>query len=455
MRKYVTFLLVIIILVLSLEPRMPVSNVSFAQEKEFRACWVSYIDIEKYLKDLTKEQFENAVEEMYDRIMDNGMNVVMVHVHAMGDSIYESEYFCFSKYVASETVPSYDPLKLMLELAHEKGLLFIAWLNPYRLSIGNETTEIYKQGGSYEKYKEFTITYSNADGEACMALDPASRKTIDLIKAYICELLDGYAVDGIFFDDYFYESGMSDVPEAEKKKNVNVLVKEVYTLVKEKSPEASFGISPAGNIQYAMSIGADVDTWLSQEGYVDYLIPQIYWTDEYIVGGHKEAMFSDRCASWKEKNKAGKPLYVGLALYKSGVYDAADVGWSVKDNNLSQQYATAKIFGYGGYAMFRYEWLLRNEACAELEYFKGYVGKAEQLYEGNAHVEKHTPTDAAEAVTEEQVTGVLSVEGSMAYSDFDTGENAMDLGLLAGDYVKLAGEIFDSAKKIIKIYILW
>ncbi len=61
-----------------------------------------------------------------------------------------------------------------------------------------------------------------------------------------------------------------------KRENVNILVKNVYQTIKSIKSNVIFGISPAGNIQNCMSIGADVETWLSQDGYVDlYYAPDL------------------------------------------------------------------------------------------------------------------------------------------------------------------------------------
>ena len=58
--------------------------------------------------------------------------------------------------------------------------------------------------------------------------------------------------------------------------NINTLVSGVYSAIKSINPQVQFGISPQGNITNDLNMGADVETWASQKGYVDYLCPQIY-----------------------------------------------------------------------------------------------------------------------------------------------------------------------------------
>ena len=106
-----------------------------------KACWISFLDIEERLQDKTEKAFRTTVSAMYDNVLAYGMNTVIVHVRAMGDALYPSDYFPWSEYLTSDRRdPGYDPLQIMLELAHAKNLQFEAWLNPYRLSRDNEST---------------------------------------------------------------------------------------------------------------------------------------------------------------------------------------------------------------------------------------------------------------------------------------------------------------------------
>ena len=63
------------------------------EAEDYRACWISYIDIETYLKDKTEAAFIAKVNVMYDKIKNAGLNTVIVHTRAMGDAYYVSTYF--------------------------------------------------------------------------------------------------------------------------------------------------------------------------------------------------------------------------------------------------------------------------------------------------------------------------------------------------------------------------
>ncbi|MGN0435554.1 MAG: glycoside hydrolase family 10 protein [Wujia sp.] len=337
-------------------------------QDEIRACWISYIDIEGNLKDLTEEEFILRYRCMLQSLIDNKINTVIVHVRPMGDAIYPSEYFPWSSYIcSSQEGLGFDPLKIMIEETHKQGLRFEAWINPYRISLGNDTTDYYKGLSYYELYKDYMIEYNNPSEEVCLSLNPASEQARKLIVQGLVEIVGSYDVDGVHFDDYFYVDGMGENVDIEvRKSNVNLLIMEVYDTIKSIKPDCIFGISPAGNINYARKQGADIDTWLSQEGYIDYIMPQIYWTDNYIISGELVSLYSDTCYKWQEINVLDKTMVVGLALYKVGETSEIDLGWGNNNQNLKRQYEIAKNIGYEGYGLFRYQWIEEPISYTEL-----------------------------------------------------------------------------------------
>lgn len=396
-----------------------------------RACWISFLDMQVYLLDLSEEDFTQKVSEMYDTIIEYGMNTVIVHARAMGDAMYPSEYFPMSIYIDSDRNISYDPMAIMVELAHEKKLYFEAWINPYRLSKNNATTESYKVTEFYEQYKDITIEYEDAAGETCLSLDPAKDGTNQLICNQVKEIIQNYDVDGIHFDDYFYMPNMVEgLDDTTKKSYVNSMVKQVYDTVKSIDSTVTFGISPAGNTTSARSQGADIDTWLSVPGYVDYIMPQIYWSDSYMMEGVLTTLYSDRCNEWMNLNTLDIPIYSGLALYRVGEESETDLGWSQADDNLKKQYEIAYNMGYDGYALFRYEWIEMEMASLELSNLYSYSCN---LPDGGVYVEENIDdVDATEedASTENENTDACeTVEETLSYADNVMSDSFMILHL--------------------------
>lgn len=361
-----------------------------------KACWISYQDIHDELKDKSETEFRVAVSAMYDNVIANRMNTVIMHVRAMGDAMYPSNYYPWSTYISSDrSNPGYDPLAIMVEIAHKKGLNIEAWVNPYRLSYSNQTTESFKKTSYYGKYKPYIKEYKNGD-QVCMILDPSKQESRDIITNGVKEIVVNYDVDAIHFDDYFYVSayvesfGDGKEPSVqERKDNVNKLVRQVYKTIKDVNPNCEFGISPEGNLENARNQGADIDTWLSNEGYVDYVMPQIYWTDSYkLMSGSITTMFSNRCNEWQSLNVNDMPVYVGLALYRVGEESSSDLGWATSSNNLAKQYEIAYGKGYDGYALFRYGYLNKSIAKMEISNLNNYVDLLDGKYpsDNNSYV---------------------------------------------------------------------
>ena len=114
-------------------PQLPAAK-PVVQEGEMRAVWISYYELDGRGK--TADQFADMIGGMFDKIKGMGLNTVVVHVRANSDAFYPSSYFPWSEYAAGQQGqnPGYDPLNILIEAAHDRGLAFHAWLNPYRVS---------------------------------------------------------------------------------------------------------------------------------------------------------------------------------------------------------------------------------------------------------------------------------------------------------------------------------
>ena len=392
-------------------------------DTEFRAVWVatvSNIDISKQ-----KNKSDEAINEWkqnYLSILDNAekynLNAIIFQIRPCNDAFYPSKYNPWSEFLfAYGKDPGWDPLEWMIEVTHERGIEYHAWMNPYRASLTMSTSIVQSTGSSVRnvydydndalqksKHETFSDLKANcekaydgtdvdnpvfATGEELehnvvmgtenkYVLNPASENTIEHLENTIREVVENYDIDGIHFDDYFYPTNIKKykkVPAATRRQNVNVMVRKVYQTVKQKKKSLKFGISPAGDITYCEKIGADVRTWLSQSGYVDYIIPQIYWSNNYIMSGKKTALFNERLAKWREINKRDVPMYVGLALYKTGYSLKEDPGWKKSSGNIASQIRQIRSGNTEGYVFFAYKDLIRSGAAKELKKYYKEIGK--------------------------------------------------------------------------------
>lgn len=274
-----------------------------------KGTWLSFVDEEDLLKNKTREDFDKTFDSICRKLRDNGGNTIFVHVRSHNDAIYPSAVYPWSMHMLSGTDPGYDPLKDMVKIAHKEGLAIHAWINPYGY-----------RNGMISEHPELANDVN--------------------ILAGIRELLDNYEIDGIHFDDYFPPLGAEAL---------NNMVHSVHELCAEKG--RVFGISPQGNIDNNMAMGADVTTWLSKIGYVDYIAPQIYWTDNYGENGNTK-MSTERLEAWAKLNTADIPMYVGMALYRAGNEYKDDPGWMKQNDNLKKQAEKAVSLGYDGYIIY-------------------------------------------------------------------------------------------------------
>ena len=293
---------------------------------EFRAVWFSFRDWQTYLKGKNEADFTSAFNSVCQKAKDNGLNTIIIHVRSHNDAVYPSSCYPWSDQMTGGN-PGYDPLSIITSKAHENGLQIHAWINPYG----------YRNG----KYC----------GDKSLA-------TADNIIAGIKEILGNYPVDGIHFDDYFPPLGASVH---------NALLKRAYETTHAYGKV--FGVSPGGNIDNNRNAGIDIDTWLSTPGYIDYICPQIYWSNKYGKNGDV-TMFSDRLDAWRGLNKAGIKMYVGLAAYRVGESSKSDKGWSSQNNNLSSQVTELRNKGCGGYVLFSYSSIAGSACATEMKNLK-------------------------------------------------------------------------------------
>lgn len=341
---------------------------------EYRAVWISYLELGGMLTGKTAGQFRSNIGAAYDNVKNLGCNTVIVHVRPFGDALYDSDYFPTSYLITGtegDSLP-FDPLKIMVEEAHNRGLTFEAWLNPYRvraragrtLSSDNPAQQYINSGSD--------AVYQTANGG--IFYNPGSREAIDLIVNGVREIVRNYDVDAIHFDDYFYATTDSGIDSALyaangggkslaawRRQNVNTMVREVYAAVKAEDSAVRFGISPQGNTKANYdTLYADVATWLANPGYVDYICPQIYY-------GFNNATcpYSSVLKEFNSMIKAsGIDLYVGLAAYKIGNEDtyagaSGKYEWQQNSDLLSRMVAEARETGhYKGYCLYSYSSLI-------------------------------------------------------------------------------------------------
>ncbi len=171
----VIFILMCITLFIYFVFPTPLVNLS---KFEKRAVWLSYVDLEK-LDYSTKESFEKGFKEILDDVSYYNGNTLIVHVRPFGDALYFSKLFPISKVICHKTSLSFDPLKVMVNMAHQRKIALEAWVNPYRISTSRNTFQNFIDSSSKKKWLEDgkkTIGYK----EYCYIFNSSSRQMLPL-----------------------------------------------------------------------------------------------------------------------------------------------------------------------------------------------------------------------------------------------------------------------------------
>ncbi len=341
------------------------------EQEEKRGVFVSYIELQNYIKDEDEGKSKENVLAMINNIKKMNLNLIVLQVRSNSDAIYESKIFPVSGYVSTEEGGKcYDVLEYFIKEAHKKKIAVYAWINPYRIRTNEDVSSISEKNPAF-KYINTDIIYVGGG----IYYNPSKKEVEDLIVRGVEEIVNNYQVDGILFDDYFYPNNEIDQKDYEQyKKEFGEIKKEDYNLMivnkliervhkvcnKAKIP---FGVSPDGNNENNYNKNfADIKTWLSSDKYVDFIMPQIYY------GFYNETKpFQKVLEEWNSliKNKKIK-MIVALAFYKVGMYDKyAKSGaweWERADDIIMKEIILSRnISSYDGFCLFRYGYLFDNK----------------------------------------------------------------------------------------------
>ena len=293
-----------------------------------KGVWISFYEIREYLENTSEKAFISKIDDLTDKLKGKGINTVFYQLRAFCDAFYISDIFPEDKCVNGE----FDPFDIFLDIAVDKGIKVHGWINPFRVSY-NRSTAVLENcpvvNGLYKEDKTSLIVCDKG-----IYLNPCNPKSREIAYKGVREVLDKYPVDGIHFDDYFYPETKLPTEKSYKeykklggtlsvgdyrRENISSFVSGIYSLVKSYGKDKIFSVSPCADIDKCRDVFyADVELWSSEEGYADYIIPQIYY------GFNNETMpFAETVEKWEKiVDINAVTLVCGLASYKVGEEDA-------------------------------------------------------------------------------------------------------------------------------------
>ena len=216
-----------------------------------KAMWLSQYDLVDVYTENGKQRertdFIEKIETILDKVVDMGINTLIVQVRPFGDSFYPSAYYPLSSYAvgAYGNKGDYDPFGIIIERAHRLGLSVHAWVNPLRLMKDGEIGMI---GYEYpiRQWHDSALGDMISSVSGRLYLNPAYKEVRELICNGIREIIELYSVDGIHIDDYFYPTtddsfdhavysryvgngGSLDLASF-RRDQINRLIKEIYII---------------------------------------------------------------------------------------------------------------------------------------------------------------------------------------------------------------------------------
>lgn len=354
-------------------------------KRELRSSWLATVWALDWPKTKNKATSASGVatqkselDELLDNLKNAGFNAVSFQVRSMCDAMYKSSYEPWNQYLAGtrgkEPYNKFDPLAYCVEQAHARGMECHAWVNPFRFASNDGSSHTTTQD-NYYRNNGMLMTHETLSGTATI-LNPALASVRTRIKDICHEIATNYDIDGIMFDDYFYNP--SYIPEDEtaqdytnyenyrstggtmtmaewRRDNINKTLKLIYDdLQTIKNGTIRFGLSPQGigggnggdgvephpeipsidsyNIitndsQYG-KIYSDPVAWI-KGGYIDYISPQIYW-----VTTQEKHPFGPLCDWWSDvAYQFGRHCYVSHTI--SALEDAnTEANWKERATQI-------------------------------------------------------------------------------------------------------------------------
>lgn len=321
------------------------------------AAWLTAVSLSDMLKGATEAAYRAAVHQELTWLCENGFTDVFVQVRSNGDAYYRSRVYPR----AASWSQDFDPFQVFLEENRQVGLQVHAWINPYRCQTAGQMLKIPDTYPTRMWAQEQAEPIVQVSGR--WYLNPADAHAQALICTGAQELLDGYDIAGLHIDDYFYPTTEPELDAAAfaasrsedltawRTEQVNTLVAALYA--QAHAADRIFSISPRGDpAASAQLLYADPETWCSQSGYCDWILPQLYYGFDNETCG-----FAEMLALWQGMVQTdGVRLIPGICTYKVGQADdwagTGRMEWVTEQEIPARQAAAVLETGLNGVAVY-------------------------------------------------------------------------------------------------------
>ncbi len=351
--KKVICIIVVLFMLTGCSKATPNNKAAVTAEREFsRGIWLSFNEINSFLESTIgfKEEFSTVIENLkLLKITD-----LYFHIRSHCDSIVKSELFPMTEAAKS---CDFDILQYVIDTCHKENIRVHAWINPYRVTASDSDTEKLSENSPVKKWlnDETTENDKNVVIYNGIYLNPAESDVRRLICDGVREIIDGYNIDGIHFDDYFYPTTDSNFDKVSyenyknntlfpmgldnwRRANVDALIFDCKTAIEQSGKDIIFSVSPSADIENNYNTHyADIEYWC-EKGLIDVVIPQLYFGFAHT---DKSFNFNNLLKNWASLcGDSRTELKIGLATYKIGTQSATDgTEWAENSDIISRQTA--------------------------------------------------------------------------------------------------------------------
>jgi len=326
---------------------------------EFRSAWVTTAWSLDWPTGSTPAAQQQSMRDILDQLEAQHMNAIVFQVSARGDAYYQSDRLPWA-YNLSGTPgedPGWDPLQFVIDEARRRGMEVHAWFNVFAVAYGSGNDS--PASADIPNIRFTQPDWMEADGWMNPGIPGARQWQVDNVM----ELVSNYDIDAVHFDRIRYNTGgygrdpdlMAQYnPDGIigldnwRRHNVSEFVRLVHEGIQQINPDIKIGAAPTGHYNaestdgWAAQLGyssvfQDSRYW-AQQGWADYLAPQIYWD----IGTVEPPRFAYIVQDWVTNRQNDRHLYIGHAPYKQEVLA-----------ELSDQIAITRTAGAEGQVFFR------------------------------------------------------------------------------------------------------
>ncbi|MDH4462072.1 MAG: family 10 glycosylhydrolase [Flectobacillus sp.] len=355
-------------------------------KRELRGVWVSTVQRVDYPSHATTNIDELRKEwmDLLQYYQELNLNTVIVQIRPTGDAIYPSKIVPYSKWLTGKSGKPLDGnadlLAYMIKTAHEEGFEFHAWVNPYRVIIDEDTTDLDPRH-PLKAHPEWVVKYGRE-----YIMNPGIPAVWRYLTDVVGEVVKKYDVDAVHFDDYFYPYRIANEPFPDKqafakygkkfadvndwrRANTDSLMWNVRKVIKKNKPHVQLGVSPFavwrnksddpnGSDTKAFQrcyddLYANVLLWI-QRGWLDYVAPEIYFNIGHPLVDYKTIL------DWWASHSEGTNLYVSHAIYKINRQEKFPA-WNDPDEIPRQLNIARSNEHVKGLVFFSSKWLKVND----------------------------------------------------------------------------------------------